>query len=213
MILLAPILMPIVSYLKGNDNFTWDFIAIEIMTIFLLIFNLPSIYLLISYYLENKDTKIEIDKDSDKIVVTKSKIVNQYKISEIKSSVYHLGIYHHNPKDDFRSFWAPHSDLAYWDLKFNNGDRYYLSNLLVDFLHDEPIFENTKTQYRAFQYIDRIDVKQEAKKKISENNLRKFESKFEYKNNDELIHIVENKNDYQKEAVEAAKNLLRKKQG
>ncbi|WP_452225043.1 hypothetical protein [Lacinutrix chionoecetis] len=105
------------------------------------------------------------------------------------------------------------SDLAYWDLEFKNGDRFYISNLLVDFLHEKPIIENTKYRFRMFQYINKQDSKEAfTLKKVQEKNaVEKFVEKFQSKSESELNEILNNKQDYQKEAVKAAVIIMKKK--
>ncbi len=178
-----------------------------------LIFNLPSIIIYWNYYIENKDMAIKIDVQSDNIEITKNGIQKQYKISEIRSSIYHLGIYYENRIDDAKRWKMINSDLAYWDLQFNNGDRYYISNLLIDFLHDEPIVENTKFRFRMFQYIDTSDSKEsvELKRVQEENRTEKFVEKFQSKSESELNEILNNRSKYQQEAVRAAEIILRNK--
>lgn len=207
------ILTPIWHYIKEGEEFVVDFLFVKIVVMVVLIFNLPSIIIYWNYYIENKDMAIKIDVQSDNIEITKNGIQKQYKISEIRSSIYHLGIYYENRIDDAKRWKMINSDLAYWDLQFNNGDRYYISNLLIDFLHDEPIVENTKFRFRMFQYIDTSDSKEsvELKRVQEENRTEKFVEKFQSKSESELNEILNNRSKYQQEAVRAAEIILRNK--
>ncbi|WP_308993983.1 hypothetical protein QLS71_013955 [Mariniflexile litorale] len=179
----------------------------------ILVFNLPNFLIFINYYRENKNTRIDIDLDSDKIIISENGIKKQYKISDIKSSIYHLGVYYKNRIDNARRWKMMNSDLAYWDLKFNNGDTFYISNFLVDFLHEKPIVKNTKFRFRMFQYINKSDSKEaiELKQAQEKNMMEKYVEKFQSKTENELNEILNNRKSYQKEAVEAAELIMRNK--
>ena len=207
------IFTPIWYYIRKGENFVLDLLYVKILTVVIFIFNLPNVLILINYYQENKNTKIDIDLNSDEIIINNNGIKNEFKISEIKSSTYHLGIYYKNRIDNARRFKMMNSDLAYWDLEFNNGDRFFISNLLVDFLHDEPIVANTKFRFRMFQYINKSDSKEAVElKQVQEKRVvKKFTEKFESKTENELKEILSNRKSYQKEAVEAAELLMKNK--
>ena len=203
------ILVPTVYFIKEGEQFVWTLLFVKLMAVSVLLINLPNLIILISYYHENKNTKVEID--SERILITKNGISKQYYVSEIESSVYNLGIYYKNWEDNARRIKMMNSDLAYWDLKFNNGDTFYLSNVLIDFLHEEPIFENTEYRFRAFQYIDKSDSKEtiELKHIQEKRDVERFVIKLQSKSTSQLKEIIENSDDYQKEAVEAADRLLK----
>jgi hypothetical protein len=207
------ILTPVLYYIREGKEFVLDLLFVKIMVVIFLIFNLPNFIIYFNYYRENRNTKIKIDTASDKIGITKNGISKQYKISEIKSSIYHLGVYYRNRIDNAMRWKMINSDLAYWDLEFNNGDRFYISNYLVDFLHDEPIVENTKYRFRMFQYINKSDSKEaiELKQVQEKSRVEKFIDQYQSKNEKQLREILDNKKSYQKEAVEAAEIVMRNK--
>ncbi|WP_143955795.1 hypothetical protein [Robertkochia solimangrovi] len=211
------IITPIYYYLKKGEQFVLDFLFVKIMSVIFLIYNIPNFIIYFNYYKENKNTQIKIDTKNNSIGIIKNGVSKQYEITEIKSSIYHLGIYYKNRIDNAMRWKMINSDLAYWDLEFNNGDRYYISNLIVDFLHDEPIVENTKYRFRMFQYINKSDskealtLKQELERKKEKSQTEKFVEKFESKSENELNEILTNKSKYQKEAVKAAEIILTNK--
>jgi len=207
------IIAPIYYYQRKGEQFVLDFLFIKIMTVIFLIYNLPNFIIYLDYYKENKNTKIKIDTENNSIEIVKNGKSKQYKITEIKSSIYHLGIYYKNWIDNARRWKMINSDLAYWDLEFNNGDRYYISNLLVDFLHYKPIVDNTKYRFRMFQYINKSDSKEavELKQVQEKNRTEKFVEKFQSKSESELNEILINKSRYQKEAVKAVEIIMKNK--
>ena len=105
------------------------------------------------------------------------------------------------------------SDFRYWDLQFKNGDRYFLTNLIVDFLLDSPFILNTEFRFRFIPYIDTSKyVKPELQKHLpNEDRIKFFLKQYQSKNKSELIDIVSNKKKYQVEAVLAAEKIINKK--
>ncbi|WP_157724145.1 hypothetical protein [Winogradskyella sediminis] len=207
------IITPIYYYLRKGEQFVLDLLFVKIMSVIFLIYNLPNFIIYLDYYKENKNTKINIDTENNSIGIVENGISKQYKITEIKSSIYHLGIYYKNRIDNAMRWKMINSDLAYWDLEFKNGDRYYISNLLVDFLHDNPIVDNTKYRFRMFQYINKSDSKEavELKQVEEKNRTEKFVEKFQSKSESELNEILNNKSKYQKEAVKAVEIIMKNK--
>ncbi len=140
-------------YFKEGEHFILNFLSLKILATIVFVSNIHNIIILISYYKENKNTKVKIDTDYKKIIIKKDGISRQYLFSEIKTSVYNLGIYYKNKLDNAKRWPILGSDLGYWKIEFNNGDSVYLSNLLVDFLHDKPIVKNTKYRFILFPII------------------------------------------------------------
>jgi len=209
------IIVQILEYFKGSGNLMFDILFLKILIGIVFIFNLPAILLLINYYSQNKKLTLEIDRESDLIQINIKGNSTKYKLSDIQSSIYNVGIYYKNAIDRNSRRSAMHSDFGYWDVEFKNGDRYYISNLLIDFLHEHSFIEKTKYRFRFFPFID----KSESKKGITLNHKRnkektpteKFIEQFKSKNEKQLHEIINNKNSYQKEAVKAATIVLKNK--
>ena len=127
---------------------------------FFILFNGPAIYLLINYYKSNKKTEFFIDGNSNKISIIENGITKEYSLNEVKSSIYNLGKYWQNAID--RNYRVPtiFSEFGYWDLTFENGDRYYLTTLLQDFLLEEEKVKDTKYRFRLIPYIDKSETEQ-----------------------------------------------------
>lgn len=204
------IVTPIYYYIRKGEPFVLDLLFVKIMSVIFLIFNLPNIIIYWGYYNENKDTKIKLDTESNYIGITKNRVQKQYKISEIKSSIYHLGVYYKNRIDNARRWKMINSDLAYWDLEFNNGDRYYISNLIVDFLHERPIVKNTKYRFRMFQYINKSDSKEaiELKQQQAKTRADRLRELYSKKSTSELEYIIENKKLYMANARKVANQII-----
>lgn len=196
------------------DDINIELLNIGLIAFFgiVLLFNLPAIFLLIDYYIRNKETILEIDTASEYISINHKGHSKKYNFSEIETSTYHLGIYYKNAIDNWEKESAIHSSFGYWDLKFKNGDRYYISNLIVDFLHEHAFIKKTKYRFRFFPYINTsyskkgVGLKRKVKKE--KTNIEKFVEKFQSKNEKQLREILDNKSKYQKDAVKAAEIVL-----
>ena len=137
----------------------------------LLVFNLPSLILFVNYYKENKYTNFEIVKKTNSIKINQNGIIKTYMLNDCKKSTYHLAYNYKNTIDNRGRDSMFFSDFGYWDLQFKNGDRYYLTNLLNDFVHQAPIIRKTKYRFRLFPYIKKMNSKEGV---ILKSTLRKY---------------------------------------
>ena len=213
MIALLIIVLPFYWKWRNGTEFVLDQQIFIIFSAIILIMNIPSVLIYLNYYFENKDTSFTLDFDSKKIEITQNGMTKTYTINDVSESNYHLGIYYKNAIDRAGRIPMLVSDFGYWDLKFKNGDRYYLTNILHDFIHDTPFLGKTKYRFRMFTYINKSDSKQavELKEKRKKTRIEKFVEQYESKNEKQLIEILDNSKSYQKEAVEAAKIVLKNK--
>ena len=205
------IFIPILNHFRSGTEIESNLTSVLILLGVLFVFNIPAIILLVEYYFENKNTTLEID--SEFISINRNGETKIYKISEVETSTYNIGIYHKNSIDNAARWSTIHSDFGYWDVKFKNGERYYLSNFLVDFLHQDTFLENTKYRFRLFPYIDKSNSKKavDLKKVQRKSRVENFIDRFQSKNEKQLQEILNNKKSYQKEAVEAAEIMMRNK--
>ncbi len=209
------VVLPFIVSIKYVDYFELDASFIKFLIGLLFVFNVPAIFILINYYFQNKKTTLEIDIQSDYIKICQDGKSNVYKLSDITASIYNIGIYYKNAIDNNARWATIHSDLGYWDIQFDNGDRFYLSNLLVDFLHEEAFVKSTKYRFRLFPYIDKSSKKtgvELKRKQVQEKNrVEEFVEQYQFKNEKQLREILNDRKGYQKEAVEAAEIVLKKK--
>ena len=206
---------PIYFKWKNGTDFVFDEFWIWFLIGFTVIANIPSVIIYLNYYFENKNTEFTLDYEHEKISITKDGIKKEYKKNEIEKSTYHLGIYYKNAIDRAGRLPMLISDFGYWDLQFENGDRYYLTNILHDFIHDIPIVPKTKYRFRFYPYINRNDKKRAInlyeKPKKEKTLTETFVEKFKSKNKKQLLEILNNRKSYQKEAVKAAEILMKNK--
>lgn len=206
------IMAPIFNYFRDKP-IKWDTQFLFIIAGIIAINNIPALVLLVNYYLENRKTTLVIDLDADIFRLQKNGIEKLNKLSDITHSTYVLSRFYQNQIDNNGRWKMVNSDCGYWDVKFNDGTEYYLSNLLVDFLHDKPFVENTSFKFTMFPFIDKSTSKV-VKQKEDRNKLDRFKylmNLYSEKSEQELKLIINNKNSYQQEAINAAKKVLEEK--
>lgn len=154
-IALLIIIFPFYYKWRNGIEFVQEEIWIWLLIAFILLTNIPALILLFNYYSKNKNTKFTLDYKEAKIIIIQNSIEKEYVIKDIKISTYHLGIYYKNAIDKRGRIPMLISDFGYWDLEFKNGDRYFLTNILHDFLHDTPKIPKTKYRFRLYPYISK----------------------------------------------------------
>ena len=217
MIAVLVILIPIYWKWKGGDEFRLDSTLTIILIALIIVWNIPSVFLYLNFYFENKNTSFSLNHNSKTIVITQNGITKTYGESDVKESIYHLGIYYKNAIDKAGRIPMLDSDFGYWEINFKNGDRYFLTNILHDFIHDEPFYNATLYRFRIFSYVKKSDSSKgkDIKNLIEENRdktiTEKFVKRFQTKSELELNEMINNQSKYQKEAIEAVKIVLKSK--
>lgn len=213
MVVLMVLILPLYWKLRNGTEFVLGKQTVIIFSSIILIMQIPTIIIYLNYYYENRSTSFSLDWKTKQISITQEGVTKNYQKEDIKKSTYHLGIYYKNVIDSAGRIPMLISDFGYWDLEFENGDRYFLTNILHDFIHDQPFIENTKYRFRMFTYVNKSDTKEEVElKKVKEKNLtEKFVEKFQLKSESELKEILNNKSKYQKEAVKAVEIIIKNK--
>ena len=207
------VLLPFYSKWRNGTDFVYEEIWIWLLVGFIFITNIPAILIYLNYYLENKNTEFTLDYNEEKILITQNGIQKEYSKNDISKSTYHLGIYYKNAIDRAGRIPMLISDFGYWDLQFKNGDRYYLTNILHDFIHDAPKVPKTKYRFRFYPYINKSDSKKAVEfiEKKEKTRIEYFVEKYSEMNIKQLNEILENKSGYQKEAIKAAEIVLKNK--
>ncbi|TYP74998.1 hypothetical protein BD809_10360 [Aquimarina intermedia] len=213
MVIFMIVVGPIYWKLRNGTEFILDEQLLWIFIGVIAVMNIPSILIYLNYYLQNRKTKFTLDTELKRISITHNGITKQYGNDEIEKSTYHLAIYYKNAIDRAGRMPMMISDFGYWDLQFKNGDRYYMTNILHNFIHDTPKVYNTKYRFRFFPFIIKADPKEalKLKEQREKTQTEKFVKQFKNKTDTQLNEILKNERKYQREAVEAARILLGKK--
>jgi len=198
-------------YLKIEET---KYILLPILYLIIL-YDSPVIYLFYNYYKWNKTTEFTLYKNSNEIRITENGISKNYSLNDVKYSVYNLGKYWQNAIDNNYRLPTIFSEFGYWDLTFNNGDRYYLTTLLQDFLLEKDKVKETKYRFRLIPYIDKtqteLGIELESVEYKAKNRTEKLKENFSKKSKEELNSIIENKSKYQEEVIKVVEQILKEK--
>lgn len=215
-VIVGVILCTILFYTKelGSFNALLSFILI-LLGLYLFI-NIPSIFLILNYRLENKDTMVFIYFNESTIAISQKNTTQKFHFDEITKSTYNLGIYYKDYVDFKNRKQLLHSDFGYWELVFNNKQRYYITNAVIDFIHNDPFIENTSFRYRWFPYVNKKYNREKVRELIfPEERKKDFGNKlfqqYNQKSISQLRRIIKDKKNYTSNAIELAEYFLNKK--
>lgn len=182
-------------------------IAFLISSIFFLI---PLLVLFFNYYFYNKDSIFEI-RDNVFYYEEKGKI-NEFNISELEKVTMNVTS---SRESSFPSFFFWHQ-YFYSHFELKSGESIFITCLLNDDIENIIPSKLLKKQIRI---IPLVKTKESLEFKIRNENLKKnqldkienFKIKFKEKSVEDLDIIVNSKEQYQLEAVKAAKELIKEK--
>ena len=189
-------------------------ISFKIMRVMLLftisVYLTPLLILYFNYYNYNKSTALEI---SNNVIIYKSALKNRmFTFNEVAYIEFNLSY------PLYENRWR----LFFWDeyyyalIKLKSGEKFIITCLLCDELKEMIPASLIRKRRRVFPLVQlEEDVKSENKridKSIEfEKKVEVFMIKFKHKSELELQNIVKSENEYQSEAVQAAKKLLKLK--
>jgi hypothetical protein len=169
---------------------------------------IPLMIIHINYFTKNKKVKFQIDKTKYKLVSAQSTI--EFYDNEIIDAILIKCIYYKQEIDKTRRWKASWSDYGYLRLQIKEFDNFiYLTSLMIDIKN--PPLKKYRTIYKLFPMIGNELHPDKQRVLIEENQKRlinNFKIKFKNKSKTDLIQIIDNENDFLKEAVIAAKDLL-----
>ena len=189
-------------------------ISFKIMRVMLLftisVYLTPLLILYFNYYNYNKSTALEI---SNNVIIYKSALKKRmFTFNEVAYIEFNLSY------PLYENRWR----LFFWDeyyyalIKLKSGEKFIITCLLCDELKEMIPASLIRKRRRVFPLVQlEEDVKSENKridKSIEfEKKVEVFMIKFKHKSELELQNIVKSENEYQSEAVQAAKKLLKLK--
>jgi hypothetical protein len=176
--------------------------------------NIPSSLIYLNYYLQNKDTEFTLDFEAKTISIKSNGRSKKYLMDDIENSTYHVPLFYKHRLDKSDNY-PPRliSFFGYWDLQFRNGDRYFLTNILHDFILSAPKAQNTKYRFRFFPYIKKADSKpsEDWPDEKEKTRLEDFVLQYQTKNERQLRQILNSRYKYQEDAGKAAELVLEEK--
>jgi hypothetical protein len=154
-----------VGYFGGYTGSFWDPDFATVLFIWNLIIFLPEIILHISYYLTNRVTKLELDGESERLLITDSNGKHQIAPDMVKEVV--RVIYKDYRLPQWQQNWQPMPWRNYGYLKLITKDNrvFFFSSLMLDPQH--PPMEIKAT---LFKFIPLLDEGIESFSKSYENN-------------------------------------------
>lgn len=209
--------LPIYWKIRYETEFVFNQQLVLIFCCVILVMSIPTIAIFLNYYFENRNTSFSLDWKTKQVSITQNGITKSYEKEDIEKSTYHLGIYYKNAIDRAGRIPMMISDFGYWELEFKNGDKYYLTNILHDFIHNQPFFKNTKYRFRMFTYVNKSDSKEAVElKRIKEQYTAKTRKErlreiYKQKSISELEYIVDNQKLYMENAREVASELIQER--
>ncbi|WP_191185179.1 hypothetical protein [Pontibacter aquaedesilientis] len=170
---------------------------------------LPAFYLHIAYYIANRRTIVEVDKEKQLITVTDKKGIHVIHASDVKQMIRVVQRDYRLP--DWEQNWIPLPWRRYGYLKLVTHDNavFLLTSLMLDPVN--PPIKETETQYKFLPDLNET-VEEELTQTEIESQIRQevesFKQKFKNYSEQELVERISKKG-YRKEAVMAAEELLK----
>ncbi|MBD1395699.1 hypothetical protein H9Q13_00845 [Pontibacter sp. JH31] len=169
---------------------------------------LPAFYLHIVYYLTNRYTVVEVDKQQQLITITDKKGKHVIHASDIKQVARVVQRDYRLPEKQQNWFPVPWRKYGYLKLVTHDNTVFLLTSLMLDPIN--PLIKETETQYKFLPDIDETFEEELTNAEI-EDQLRvlveSFKLKFKDHTEQELVEKISKKG-YRKEAVIAAEELL-----
>ncbi len=217
MVVLMIAVLPIYWRIKHEMNFVFKQQSVLLFCCVILVMSVPTIAIFLNYYFENRNISFSLDWKTKQVSINQNGITKSYEKEDIEKSTYHLGIYYKNAIDGAGRLPIMISDFGYWELEFKNGDKYYLTSILHDFIHDQPFFKNTKYRFRMFTYVNKSDSKEAVELKrikgqyATKTRKERLREIYKQKSISELEYIVENEKLYMANARKVASELIQER--
>ena len=180
----------------------------------ILVIQVPNIYVFIQHLFGSDIRELEINlKEKQVMLISNDGKRLSIRDQDIEHSIIHLNLFYKNLLDGKSRRPSFLTDLGFWELKLKNGRTVFVSSLLGDFLLNKPPFES-RYAFSLFPIMKKAKVDKTLKfipkKPLSlTTKIDKLKAKIEQKSDQELISILENKKNYQDEAVQLAELILK----
>jgi hypothetical protein len=186
-------------------------IALKVMGVVaiwsLIVYLIPLLILYFNYYKSNNNSTFKINLKN--LSYSEKNEIVEFEINEIDKVVLNLS-YPLFEKRYRLFFW---DEYFYAEIYLKNGKNIIITCLLFDKIETIIPSNLIKRKKRIFPLIRKINHEKTEIKNIiqSKNRIEKLTLNFKEKSKSELSEIINNKNNYQKEAVEIANQLLKEK--
>ena len=200
---------PVYLWFRGRLGLLLDFDFYLIMLGMYFIFFLPAFYMHLIYYVANRKTVVEVDKEKQLITVTNNDGVHAIHASDVKQVVKVLQRDYRLSKWQQNWYPVPWRNYGYLKVITHDNQVFMLTSLMLD-PTNSPIRE-TETQYKYLPDLDET-IEEELTQTEIENQQRedveRFKQQFKNYSEQELLEKTVKKG-YRIEAVMAAEELLK----
>ena len=168
---------------------------------------IPLFYIHFNYYKKNRNNILKINENG--ISISQQNDLVEFKFSEIKKVEFNFSY----PLYDKRFRWFFWDEYFYAEVHLKNGKNLIITCLLFDKLEAIIPSNLIKRKKRIFPYIKKKNLNTiEKETKIqTKKRIENLTLSFKQKSKSELNEIINNKNQYQKEAIEIANQILKEK--
>lgn len=170
---------------------------------------LPALLFHLPYLSENRRTKMTIDQVAKKIEIEKDGIVHKYNFDELKTERHLLGHYRPDRQKSYQPI--PFDYYGYVKIKTHDKKNFIITSLMAD-PFDFPLTIDS-TKYR-FPFIEAEISEDEIKRRSTqyrEEKINEFMETFEKLPDENLIYKIENKDKFEKDAIEAAARIVERR--
>jgi hypothetical protein len=173
----------------------------------LCVYIIPLIYIHFNYYIENKNSILKLTENG--ISISRKNDLVVFEFNEIKKVEFNFSYTLY----DKRFRWFFWDEYFYAEVHLKNGENLIITCLLFDQLETIIPLKLIKRKKRIFPYIKKLNVSTiEKNTKIQTGKrIKNLTLSFKKKSKSELSEIINNKNKYQKEAIEIANQILKEK--
>ena len=168
---------------------------------------IPLIYIHFNYYRKNRNSILKINENG--ISISRKNDLVEFEFSEIKKVEFNFSY----PLYDKRFRWFFWDEYFYAEVFLKNGENLIITCLLFDKLETIIPSKLIKRKKRIFPYIkkENLNTIEKETKIQTEKRIENLTLRFKKKSESELNEIINNKNKYQKEAIEIANQILKEK--
>lgn len=200
----------ILALLIVGEPILYDHQLVMIFVLAYIIGLVPTLIIYFDYFFANFNLSMTIDSEFESMIIKKGKREFIFSFEDIIESKLYLPIYR---KQDNFLLCTSIPGFGYWHIKTTDGNSFFITSLVMSVfqmiqLTSKSFNHITEKKYMYYYTIKRNKPFVIDEKSIFENNVNRYMIKYNRFDKQELINRINDKDIYQKEAVETCKRLL-----
>lgn len=199
----------LIGFLSGKFELNDYPLLLTVFGIYHLLLFSPAFYLHITYFMDNWETTLTVDKNQAEVKIKTKEGEFKYRHEDIKKSELNLGIHYKNKIDNRGRWTTPWTNYGYLKLKLKDGKEFYFTSLMLDL--DKLLFPVTATRFRFAPYIDKNQIEYKDIKarqnRIKQGKILEYQERFSNLPNEKLLSKINDRR-FEFEARKAAENIL-----